>query len=63
MKKPSLETRKLQKENLTGKGKYTVTVDNHPHTKLVGRLSDRSSKIVCIRNKQLRVHKTTRCKI
>ena len=39
---------------LTGKGKYTIKVGNHPHTKLVGRLKDKSSKIICIHNKQLR---------
>ena len=41
-------------EKLTGKGKHTIKVGNHPRTKLVGRLQDKSSKIICIYNKQLR---------
>ena len=41
-------------KKLTGKGKHTVTVENHPHIKLVGRLKNKSSKIICIHNKQLR---------
>ena len=40
-------------EKLTGKGKHTIKLGNHPHTKLVGRLKDKSSKIICIHNKQL----------
>ena len=33
-------------EKLTGKGKYTIKVGNHPYTKLLGRwLKDKSSKI------------------
>ena len=39
-------------KQLIGKGKHTVKVGNHPHTKLVGRLKDKSSKI--IHNKRLR---------
>ena len=31
-----------------GKGKHTIKVGNHPHTKLVERLLDKSSKIICI---------------
>ena len=31
----------------------TVKVGNHPHTKLVVRLKDRSTKIISIYNKQL----------
>ena len=42
-------------ETLTGKGKHTINVGNHPCTKLVGRLKDKSSKTICIHNKQLRV--------
>ena len=42
-------------ETLTGKGKHTINVGNHPCTKLVGRLKDISSKTICIHNKQLRV--------
>ena len=41
-------------KKLTSKGKHIVKVGNHPHTKLVGRLKDKSSKIICIHNKQLR---------
>ena len=33
-KRPQLETRKLQNENLTGKGKHTVKVGSHPHTNM-----------------------------
>ena len=51
-------------EKLTGKGKHRINVGNHPRTKLVGRLKDKSSKIICIHNKQLRdAQKTIRCKI
>ena len=51
-------------ERLTGKGKHRIKVGNHPHTKLVGRLKDKSSKIICIHNKQLRdAQKIIRCKI
>ena len=54
-RRPELETRQLQSEKkLTGKGKHIVKVRNHPHTKLAGRLKDKSSKITCIHNKQLR---------
>ena len=41
-------------KNLTSLGKHTIKVGNHPHTKLVGRLKDKSGKIICIQNKQLR---------
>ena len=41
-------------KKLTGKGKHIIKVGNHPHIKLVGRLKDKSSKIICILNKQLR---------
>ena len=37
-------------EKLTGKGKYIIKVGNHPHIKL----KDKSSKIICIHNKQLK---------
>ena len=40
---------------LTSKGKQTVKVQNHPYTKLVGRLKDKSSKMLHIYNKQIRV--------
>ena len=53
-KRPQLETRKLPNEKLTSKGKHTVKVGNHPHTKVVGRLKDKNSKIIYIHNKQLR---------
>ena len=41
-------------EKLTGKGKHIVKVGDHLHMKLVGRLKDKSGKITCIYNKQLR---------
>ena len=56
------EKQNYRRKKLTGKGKYIVKIDNHPHTKLVGRLRDISSKIICICNKQLRVHKTIQYK-
>ena len=31
---------------MKGKGKYTVKVVNQPYIKLVGRLKDKSSKII-----------------
>ena len=31
---------------LTSKGKHIVKVGNHPYTKLVGKLKDKSSKII-----------------
>ena len=48
-----LETRNYKMEKLTGKGKYIIKVGNHPHIKL-GWLKDKSSKIICIHNKQLK---------
>ena len=39
---------------LTGKGKHTLKVGNHPYTKLTGRLKGKRSKIIYIHNKQLR---------
>ena len=51
---PQLETWKLQNEKLNGKDKHAVKVGSHPHTKLVGRLKNKSSKIIYIHNKQLR---------
>ena len=39
---------------LTGKGKHIVEVENQLHTKLVGRLKDKSNKIIYVQNKQLR---------
>ena len=41
-------------KKLIGKSKHSVKVGNHPRTKLVGRLEDESSKIICISNKQLK---------
>ena len=41
-------------KKLTNKGKHTVNVGNHLHTKLVQRQKDKSSKISYIQNKQLR---------
>ena len=41
-------------KKLTGEVKHTVKVGNHPHTKLVGRLKDKTSKIIYSHNKQLR---------
>ena len=41
-------------QKLTGKSKHTVTVGNHPNTKLVGKLKDKSSKIIYNHNKQIR---------
>ena len=32
-------------EKLTGKGKHTIKIGYHPHTKLVKKLKDKSSKI------------------
>ena len=37
-------------KNLAGKGKYTVKVVNQPCIRLVGRLKDKSSKIMYIHN-------------
>ena len=50
-------------KKLTGKDKHTVKVVNHPHTKVVGWLKDKTTKIICIHNKQLRDNKTVRCEI
>ena len=50
-------------EKLIGKGKHTVKVGNQPHTKLVGRLKGRSSKILYIHNKQLKNTQKIRRKI
>ena len=36
-KRPQLETGKLQMEKLTGKGKHTVKVGNHPHTNMISK--------------------------
>ena len=61
-KRPQLEKENYKIEKLTGKCKHTIKVGNHPHTKLVGKLKDKSSKIICIHNKQLR-DTQNRCKI
>ena len=42
-----------KRKKLTGKGKYIIKVGNHPHIK-IGWLKDKSSKIICIHNKQLK---------
>ena len=41
-------------KKLTSKGRHAVKVENHPSTKLVGMLKDKSSQIIYIHNKQLR---------
>ena len=46
--KSQLETRKYEIEKLTGKGKYMIKVEIHPHTKIADKLKDTSSKIICI---------------
>ena len=38
----------MKGKKLIIKGKHTVKVGNHPHTKLVGRLKDKSGKIIYI---------------
>ena len=43
---PQVETKKLWNERLTNKGRRTVKAENQPHTKLVWRLQDKSSKMV-----------------
>ena len=40
----------MEGKNLAGKGKYTVKVVNQPCIRLVGRLKDKSSKIMYIHN-------------
>ena len=37
-----------ERKNLIGKSKYTVKAVNQPHTKLVERLKDKSTKITYI---------------
>ena len=41
-------------KNSIDKGRYPVKVVYQPLTKLVGRLKDKSSKIIYVDNKQLR---------
>ena len=41
-------------KNLTGKGKHIVKVVDQPLIKLVEKLQDKRSKIICIYNKYLR---------
>ena len=54
-KKDHHRDKKIMKwKSLTSKGKHTIKVGNHLHTKLVGWLKGKSSKIICIHNKQLR---------
>ena len=43
-----------QIKKLIGKDKYIIKVGNNPHPKLVEKLKDKSSKIICGHNKQLR---------
>ena len=45
-------------KSLTIKGRHTVRVVYHPHTKLVGRLNDKRSKIICVHNKPLWISST-----
>ena len=47
----------------TGQGKHTIKAGHLSHTKLLGKLKDKTSKIIYIYNKQLRKHKTIRFKI
>ena len=42
----------MKEKNIIGKGNYIVKVVNQPNTKLVGKLTDESSKITYIHNKQ-----------
>ena len=44
----------ITKEKLIRKDKYAVKEVNQPYIKIVGRLKDKSSKIISIHNKQLR---------
>ena len=37
MKRPQLETIKLQIRRLTSKGKYTEKVENHPHKNMLSK--------------------------
>ena len=50
-KKTTTRNKKIMKK-FTSKGKHTKKVGNHPHTKLVVRLKDKSNKITYIHNKQ-----------
>ena len=45
------------------KGKLTIQLETHPHTKLVGKLKEKSNEIICIYNKQLRDTQKIRCEI
>ena len=53
-KRSQLDIRKLQTEKFTGKGNHKVKVESNPHTKIERRLKVKTSKIICIHNKQLR---------
>ena len=52
-KGPNQKYENYERNNLIGKGKYIIKVDRS-HLKLIGRLKDKSSKIIYIHNKQLR---------
>ena len=43
----------MKGKNHIGKGKHTAKIVNQPLIKLVGRLKDKSSKIIYVYNKQL----------
>ena len=52
-KRSLLESRKLKNEKPHWK-RQTYSKDKNPFTKFVVRLQDRSNKVICIHNKQLR---------
>lgn len=47
------QTKYSERRNLTGKDNYTKKVANQPLIKLVGRLTDKSNKIIYIHNKHV----------
>ena len=63
-KKERARTRnkKLWKETIYHKGKYTVKEGKYPHTKPVERLKDKNSNSTCVYNKQVKDTKIIRCK-
>ena len=54
IKKATTRNMTITKEKLIRKDKYAVKEVNQPYIKIVGRLKDKSSKIISIHNKQLR---------
>ena len=44
----------FERKKLISNGKYTVKIVNQPGKKLVGRLKGKNSKIIYIRNRQLK---------